>query len=142
MESMSRFRSLALRIGLRRVEADDIAAWERAAETARIIHAASDPRRRIRLSAVRALARIGDRDSVGALRSALRGRSRSVALAAAAGIRRHDPKAAADTVEWWEAVETKPQSPSSGKLIDKSKMERFAAFKAQVLGQAGKGRFY
>jgi len=139
---MSPLRSLALRVGLRRVEAGDIAMWEREAEKGRIILAVSDPRRTIRLSAVQALARIGDRDCVSALRRALRDRSRSVALAAAAGIRRDDPKAAAATEEWWQAVDASPQKPMSGKLIDTSKMTRFAQFKAQVLGQAGKGRFY
>lgn len=69
-------------------------------------------------------------------------RSRSVALAAAAGLRPFDRAAADATEHWWQANDTDLGDASHRRLIDKSKMERFSAFKKQVLAQANKGRFY
>ena len=131
--------TLALRLGLRLVSEADLEAWERERDVDAIAQAARDPRRRIRLAAVRALGRLG---AARPLRAALRDRARVVSLAAAEAVRPYDPDAAAATVERWRRVAMAGPQGSGRKLIDTSKMTTFARFKAQVLAQASRGQFY
>ena len=137
------FRDLALHLGLLPPRESDLDRWERTQDVRRIADVAlSDPRRRIRLRAVQALSRLACRGSTRALRRALKDRSRSVSLAAATGIRSFDASAASAAEKWWRDNDADLGTASFRQLIDKSKMERFASFKKQVLAQANKGRFY